>query len=104
MKHEETASFLADFRALTHDERNDFLEAVRDLNRAYQTYRNAGGSGMPRAWPKKQRIKDVKSAPGIWEITWAWPDGRATFEFVDIDGALGIRWRRIGTHRIFEKP
>lgn len=104
MKHEEVAAFRADFGALTVQERTSFIEAVRELNRAYKRFRQSGGSGVPRTWPKKLRIKDVKSAPGIWEPTWEWPDGRATFEFVDVRGELGIRWRRIGTHRIFDKP
>jgi hypothetical protein len=104
VKHEEVANFLADFRALTLQDRATFVESVRDLNHAYERFRREGGTGVPRAWPKKLRIKDVKSAPGIWELTWQWPDGRATFEFNDVRGELGIRWRRIGTHRIFEKP
>jgi hypothetical protein len=39
-------------------------------------------------------------------LTWSFsgPDGRATFEFVTIDGELGILWRRIGDHRIFMRP
>jgi hypothetical protein len=32
------------------------------------------------------------------------PDGRATFEWIQIDGALGVRWRRIGDHSIIERP
>ena len=39
-------------------------------------------------------------------MTWSFaePDGRATFEFVEIEGELAIRWRRIGTHEIFGRP
>jgi hypothetical protein len=39
-------------------------------------------------------------------MTWSFagPDGRATFEYIDIGGDLGIRWRRIGGHAIFDKP
>ncbi|MDQ2788377.1 MAG: hypothetical protein M3Y73_01200 [Actinomycetota bacterium] len=45
------------------------------------------------------------SAPRIWEMTrFTGPDGRATFEWVKIDGTTGIRWRRIGTHEIFGEP
>jgi hypothetical protein len=32
------------------------------------------------------------------------PDGRATFEYVEIDEELGIRWRRVGGHDIFKTP
>jgi hypothetical protein len=37
-------------------------------------------------------------------MTWSFsgPDGRATFEFVQSDGTLGIRWRRVGGHSIFK--
>lgn len=43
---------------------------------------------------------------GIWEMTWSFagPDGRATFELVEIDGEPAIRWRRIGTHAIYDEP
>jgi hypothetical protein len=42
----------------------------------------------------------------IWEMTWSFsgPDGRATFEFITVDGELAIRWRRIGDHQIYENP
>jgi hypothetical protein len=52
------------------------------------------------------RIKRVVSAPRIWEMTWSFsvPDGRVTFEWVEIDDTSGIRWRRIGTHEIFREP
>ena len=32
------------------------------------------------------------------------PDGRATWEWVDIEGEPGIRWRRFGTHGIYSTP
>ena len=31
------------------------------------------------------------------------PDGRATWEWVDIDGESGVLWRRIGDHAIFRR-
>jgi hypothetical protein len=57
----------------------------------------------PVRWPKKLRVKPVQGTAGIYEMTWSFkgPDGRATFEFVNIDGDPGIRWRRIGDHSIF---
>jgi len=47
----------------------------------------------------------VERAPGIFEMTWSFsgPDGRATFEWVEIDGQLAVRWRRIGGHEIFPR-
>ena len=37
-------------------------------------------------------------------MTWSFagPDGRATFEWILIDGELAIRWRRIGGHEVFD--
>jgi hypothetical protein len=46
----------------------------------------------------------------VWEMTWSFsgPDGRATWEWVNVDGEEGaqpaVRWRRIGDHRIFKAP
>ncbi len=39
-------------------------------------------------------------------MTWSCtePDGRATFEWDQIEGEPAIRWRRIGTHAIFPDP
>jgi hypothetical protein len=46
------------------------------------------------------------NSPVIWEMTWnfARPDGRATFEFIEIDGERAVRWRRIGGHDIYDAP
>jgi hypothetical protein len=39
-------------------------------------------------------------------MTWSFsgPDGRATFEWIQIGSEPGIRWRRIGSHAIFGEP
>jgi hypothetical protein len=39
-------------------------------------------------------------------MTWSFsgPDGRATFEYVEVDGEPAIRWRRIGGHDVFRAP
>ena len=51
------------------------------------------------------RVKGVKGAPGIFEMTWA-DDGRATFEYGQpvIPGQPHVIWRRVGTHDIFDAP
>jgi hypothetical protein len=56
--------------------------------------------------PSKLRVKAVVGVAGIWEMTWSFsgPDGRATFEWVEIDGEAGIRWRRIGGHAVLTEP
>ncbi len=61
---------------------------------------------LPIRWPKKVRIKLVQGTPGIYEMTWSYsgPDGRATFEYVNIEGDPGIRWRRIGDHGVLHDP
>ena len=65
---------------------------VEDLN---------AGAGF-RAGP---RIKGVKGATGIFELTWA-DDGRATFSYGEpvVAGGAHIVWRRVGTHAIFKQP
>ncbi len=42
----------------------------------------------------------------VWEMTWSFsgPDGRATFEWVNREGAVRILWHRIGGHVIVRKP
>ncbi len=51
------------------------------------------------------RVKGVKGAGGIFEMTWA-DDGRATFEYGEPvqESQTHIVWRRIGTHDIFTEP
>ncbi|MGW3269669.1 hypothetical protein [Streptomyces sp. NPDC001056] len=51
------------------------------------------------------RIKGVRCAPGVYELTWA-PDGRATWSYgrERIAGARHIVWHRIGTHSILDRP
>ncbi|MFO7531790.1 MAG: hypothetical protein R6W93_04960 [Candidatus Limnocylindrales bacterium] len=48
----------------------------------------------------------MQGTTGVWEMTWSFagPDGRATFEWIEIDGERAIRWRRIGGHEIFGRP
>ncbi|MEV4998567.1 hypothetical protein [Streptomyces niveus] len=51
------------------------------------------------------RIKGVRCAPGVYELTWA-PDGRATWSYGQevVRGDRHIVWRRIGTHSILDRP
>lgn len=79
-----------------------FRAAVRAMNSAYA---NRGSAALP-VWPARLRIKDVENASGVWEMTWSFagPDGRATFEYFEVGGESGIRWRRIGNHSIFKDP
>ena len=71
--HEESGSFLSDVRHLTPEQRIRFLMALRrfigDLR--------AMEAGERRWFRRGLRVKGVRGAPGLFEMTWA-PDGRAT--------------------------
>lgn len=51
------------------------------------------------------RVKGVRGAPGVYELTWA-ADGRATFSYGRsiVGDEPHVIWRRIGTHDILRKP
>lgn len=102
MKYQRLDSFLADYKRLSAQEQALFLAAVRQMNEAYA---RRGDQPLP-LWPASLRIRAVQGAPGIWEMTWSFAglDGRATFDYVTIDGERAIRWRRSGGHRIFQQP
>lgn len=91
------------YRRLEREHAEAFKRVVREkFAAACQTY-----AQDPRtAWPAALRVKSVRSAPGIWEMTWSFasPDGRAAFELVSVDGELRFRWRRVGDHEVFAKP
>ena len=88
--------FGRDFDALTPAQQAAFLVAisqfVEDLD---------GGRGFRKGF----RVKGIKGATGVFEMSWA-DDGRATFEYGDPvrGGEAHVVWRRIGTHAIFDEP
>lgn len=90
------ARFAADFDSLSPDQKAAFLASVAQF---VQDMRKGRGSrnGL--------RVKGVKGASGIFEMTWA-PDGRATFEYGESvsKGEPPIVWRRIGVHKILNQP
>lgn len=101
MKYERTASFKADYRRLSREQRERFRKvAIAEFAPSAERHVESPGE----RWPKRLRVKDVEGAPGVWEMTWDWPDGRATFEWVALEGKPGIRWRRVGGHDIFREP
>ena len=92
--HARTRQFDRDFRRLSSADRDRYRAAFRkfDADLAAGRFR----SGL--------RVKGIQGAPGVFEMTWA-PDGRATFEFGQSQGAgAHVVWRRIGTHGIFDAP
>ena len=90
------ARFGADFDALPAAHQAAFLAAVAQFVEDL-----AAGA----AFRNGLRVKGVKGAPGIFELTWS-ADGRATFEYGDavVVGQPHIIWRRVGTHTIFDRP
>ena len=89
------ARFRADFGGLSSAQQVAFLLAVEQSVADVEV-----GS-----FRKGLRVKGVKGAPGIFEMTWA-PNGRATIEYgaeIHADSPHVV-WRRVGTHDIFKQP
>lgn len=90
------ARFRADFRRLGPEQQRAFLVAVALFVEDLQSGRQLR---------KGLRVKGVKGAAGVFELTWA-DDGRATFQYGEPvrEGEAHIVWRRVGTHDIFKQP
>ena len=100
MKFERTEAFKRDFKRLPDNHKATFREFVPAFHAAAQ--RAAAGDSDP--WPRGMRVKSVGSAEGVWELTWSMndPDGRATWEWTEIDGERAVRWRRVGDHGVLD--
>lgn len=98
-----TPAFDADVRLLSASERRKFRAAIHETF-VPAAERHVDEPGAP--WLGALRVKRVRGAQGIWELTWSFagPDGRATFEWVEIEGLPAIRWRRVGRHAILAAP
>jgi len=94
--YEWVARFANDFDSLSPDKQAAFLVVVSQFVEDLRA-----GKGFR----KGLRVKGVKGAAGIFEMTWA-DDGRATFEYREgvREGEAHILWRRVGTHSIFDQP
>lgn len=103
MKFETTPAFDSDVRRLKPEHLAEFRTVLRER---FVPACDALAADPARPWPASLRVKSVRSAPGILEMTWSFssPDGRATFELVTVDGELRVRWRRIGDHGVFRNP
>jgi hypothetical protein len=103
VKFETTPRFDKDVKVLAREHRGRFRALVQDFSAACDVYVEDPGGFV---WPAHLRVSRMTSVPGVWEMTWffASPDGRATFEFVTVDGEARVRWRRIGNHRIYQEP
>jgi hypothetical protein len=104
VKFETTPAFDGDVRRLKRSGLfEEFRRVVKD-DFIPAAERQAERPGSPR--PQRLRVKSMRGARGVMEMTWSFtsPDGRATFEWVEIDGEKAIRWRRVGDHSIFGNP
>ena len=95
-------TFKSDYKRLSSGEQALFKNSLGEFVAACDRY----AADPSSVWPRSLRVKSVESAPGVLEMTWSFrgPDGRATFEWVQIDGQLAVRWRRIGGDAIFKEP
>lgn len=100
MKFETTPAFDRDFKRLPEQHKRKFRSLVTAFNLAAEK----ASRGEDKPWPPGMRVKPVQSAKGVWELTWSMdePDGRATWEWIKLDGELAIRWRRIGDHGVLD--
>ena len=110
MRFERTDSFRADYRRLSAAEKLLVRAAIAEFASACDEFQQHG-----TAFPARLRVKAMRGAPGIFEMTWSFagPDGRATWEWTEVEvvddsGAVvrvpAVRWRRIGSHAIFRTP
>ncbi len=95
--YEAEGQFLNDFKNLSPRERATFGAAVKQM---------VADLKAKRPLRPSLRIKSVQGHPGIFEMTWDMPDGRATFRYGPerISGERHIVWRRVGDHDIFKNP
>lgn len=103
MKYERTDAFKRDYRRLSDAEKAQFRKAVREsFHPALEQLGESPGGG----WPSTLRVKRVQGTARIWELTPSFtdPDGRATWEWTEVEGEAAVRWRRVGSHSIFRDP
>lgn len=103
MKFETTPSFDGDIRRLKPPHLAEFRKVLREK---FIPACDAFAKDPSTPWPASLRVKSMRAAPGILEMTWSFssPDGRATFEIVTVDDEPRIRWRRVGDHGVFRNP
>jgi len=103
VKYERTTSFLRDISKIPPEHFAMFQEAVRKwLLPALDDGAHTGR--VP--WPPRLRVHRL-SGSAVYSLTWnfAFPDGRATFEFGHTEtGEPVLIWRRIGDHSIYDRP
>jgi hypothetical protein len=101
VKYDRSDAFKSDYKDLDVASKAMFRAAVP----LFVEGAELAAAGSPH-WHPTLRVKGVKGAAGIYEMTWNFkrPDGRATWQWTEIDGEPAIQWRRIGGHEIFSSP
>jgi hypothetical protein len=97
--HEEADQFWRDWATLSASEQAQFRDALKKFIHDLEH--------LPRGqFRRSLRVKPMRGAGGIFEMTWEGDDGRATFEYGAelTPGDPHIMWRRIGGHQIFSNP
>ena len=98
--HDETGAFLRDYESLAPEQQDRFdskrEEFVADLI--------AMERGRRQGFRRGLRVKRVRGASGLFEMTWA-PDGRAggrSSQWAEpvVVGKRHIVWHRVGDHSI----
>ncbi|MFI2318840.1 hypothetical protein AMK17_25520 [Streptomyces sp. CB00072] len=92
--------FAADLDPLTPEQQHRFRQIVAAF---VDDLRNG------QRFRASLRIKRIRCAPGVFELTWSMgtgPAGRATWEYGPERrvGTPHVIWRRIGTHDILTSP
>lgn len=102
MKFETTPAFDKDVRRLKREHLKVFLEVLKTK---FIPACDAYALDPTAPWPQSLRVKSVRGAPGVLEMTWSFssPDGRATFELVTLNDEILVRWRRVGDHGVFTR-
>jgi hypothetical protein len=103
VKFETTPAFDGDIKRLKAEHRATFVQVLRE---EFIPACDAYAADPSAAWPRALRVKAVRGAAGVLEMTWSFasPDGRATFELITVEGELRCRWRRVGDHDVFDSP
>lgn len=101
MKYRTVAAFDRDFARPPDQHQQMFRAAVRD--HLLPAIEAGSFTGTP-PWPTRLRIHRLHGTH-VYALTWSFssPDGRATFHLTTDDGDPVLVWRRIGTHRIYDR-
>ena len=79
-------------------------EVLPEFWRDWARLTDSQRQGFQASFRTGLRVKGVRGAPGVFELTWA-ADGRATFSYGPAAaGEPHLIWRRIGTHEILRTP